>query len=64
MGGERFVQSGRGHYEKHFCKIIVLEEMTLIYSSGCSYVRRRETICAILVEDIMRNISVKLLLRR
>ena len=32
----------------------------LILSSSSPFVQRSETICAILVEGIMRNISVKL----
>ena len=32
----------------------------LIWSSGCPFIMQRGTICAILVEDIKRNNSVKL----
>ena len=42
---------------------VVQEEMSfksiLIYSSGSPSVQRRGTICAILVEGILRNNSVK-----
>ena len=34
----------------------------LIYNSGDSFVRQRRTICAILVDSIMRNILGKLFL--
>ena len=55
----------RGHYEKHFCEIILnldqwlkrkLFKIFLIYSSGSPLVQLSRTICAILVEVIMRNI--------
>ena len=59
---------GRGHHEEHFCKIILnLDQwfrrcclkMFLIWSSGTHFVHRSGTICAILVQGIKRNISVK-----
>ena len=63
---------GRGHDEEHFCEIILnLDQwirrrchlkIFLIYSSGSHFVQRSGTICAILVEGIMRKISVKLFL--
>ena len=57
----------RGPYKKHLCEIIfnlmVQEEMPLkiflIYSSGSHLVWRSKTSLAILVEVIMRNISVR-----
>ena len=45
-----FVQFGRGHYEEHFCEIIMIILVAL------KYYLRKETIWAILVEGIMRNI--------
>ena len=62
---------GRGYYEKQFCEIILnldqwfrrcLFNIFLIWSSGGplrAFVQPRGTICAILVESIMRNNSVK-----
>ena len=52
---------GRGYYEEHFCEIIFIQEIFIIYSSGGPYIWWSGTIHAILVESIMRNISVKLL---
>ena len=62
---------GRGHLEKQFCEIILnLDQwfrrkcclkVFLIWSSGSPVVQQSVTICAILVEGIMRNNnSVKL----
>ena len=61
---------GRKHHEEQFCEIILnLDQwfkrrcclkIFLIWSSGCPFVQRSGTICAILVEGIMRNNSVKL----
>ena len=61
---------GRRHHEEKFCEIILnLDKrfrrrcrlkILLIWSSGCPFVQRSETTCAILVEGIMRNNSVKL----
>ena len=61
---------GRGHYEEHFCEIILnLDQwfrrkfplkIFLIYSSGSPIVWQSRTICEILIEGIMRYISVKL----
>ena len=61
---------GRGYQEEQFCEIILnldqcfrrryVLKIFLIWSSGGPYVQRSETICAILVEGIMRNNSVKL----
>ena len=50
---------GRGYYEEQLCEII-LNLGFLILSSGSYFVQRSRTICAILVEGIMRNNSVKL----
>ena len=63
-----FCNFGRGHYEEHFCKIILnlIKEMTFndisIISSGNHFVQQNGTVCAIaiMVEGIIRNISVKL----
>ena len=61
---------GRRHCEEQFCEIIMnLDQwfkrrsrlkIFLIWSSGGPFVQRSGNICAILVEGIMRNISVKL----
>ena len=61
---------GRRNHEEQFCEIIsnlvqwfkrrCRLKIFLIWSSGCPFVQRSETICAILVEGIMRNNSVKL----
>ena len=61
---------GRGYYEELFCEIILnldqwfrgrcLLTIFLICSSGNPFVQRSGTICAILVEVIMRNNSAKL----
>ena len=61
---------GRGHYERHFCEIILNLDrwfrrkcrlkLFLIYSSGGPFIWQSGTIYAILEEIIMRNISVKL----
>ena len=60
---------GRGYYEEQYCEIILnsdqwfkrrsLLKIFLIWSSGSPFVQRSRTICAILVEGIMRNNSVK-----
>ena len=56
---------GRGYYEEQFCEIILtldqwfrrrcLLKIFLIWSSGGPFVKRRGTICAILVEGIKRH---------
>ena len=61
---------GRRHHEEQFCEIILnLDQwlkrrfglkLFLIWSSGGPFIQRSETICAMLVEGTMRNISVKL----
>ena len=60
---------GRRHHEEQFCEIILnLDQwferchlkIFLIWSFGSPFVQRSKTICAILVEGIMRNKSVKL----
>ena len=60
---------GKGPYEEHFCEIILnLDQwprrryylnIFVIESSGIHFVLQSETICAMLVESIMRKISVK-----
>ena len=60
---------GRGHYEEHFCEILLnLDQwfkskcrlkIFLIKSSGSPFDSWNGTVCAILVEGIMRYISVK-----
>ena len=70
-GPEPFVCNiGRSYHEEQFCEIILNMnkwfrrncrlKVFLIWSSGSSFVRRSVTICAILVEGIMRNNSLKL----
>ena len=58
---------GRGYHEEQFCETILnLDQwlrrcnwkIFLIWSSGGPFALRRGTICAILVEGIMRNNSV------
>ena len=61
---------GRGHYEEHFCEIILnLDQwlsrgcrlkIFLIYSSGGPSVQQSGTILANLVESVVSNISVNL----
>ena len=59
---------GRGHYEEYFCEIIfefgpVVQEMLfekILSTALAAIFLLIETICAILIEGIMRNISVKL----
>ena len=60
---------GRGYYEEQFCEIIsyldqwfrrCLIKVFLIWSSGGPFVQGSIAICAILVEGIKRNNSVKL----
>ena len=60
---------GRRYHEEQFCELFwicttVVQEMSftrfLIWSSGGPHVQRSETVCAILVEGIMWNNSVKL----
>ena len=61
---------GRRHNEEQFCEIILNLDLWyrrrcrlkifLIWSSGSPFIQPSWTICAILVEDIMRNNSVKL----
>ena len=63
----------RGHYEKYFCEIVLNLDLWfrrcrlnvfLIYSSGGFFVQWSRIICAILVESIIRNISVILYLNQ
>ena len=67
--GKHLCNFGIGHQEEHFCEIILyLDQLLrrcclktfLIYSSYGPKVQHIGTICAILVEGIMSNISVKL----
>ena len=61
---------GKGHYEAQFYEIILNLDQRFrrryflkifrIWSSGGPFVQRKGTICAILVEGIKRNSSVKL----
>ena len=61
---------GRGDHKEQFCEIILnlnqwlrrrhVFKRFLIWSSGDHFVMPSGTICAILVEGIMRNNSVKL----
>ena len=59
---------GRGYHEEQFCEIILnlnlrrrcILKIFLIWSSGDHFVQPSGTICAILVEGIIRNNSVKL----
>ena len=61
---------GKRCYEEQFCEIILNSDQWLrmkcsfkkflIWSSGSPFVLLSGTICSILVEDIMRNNSVKL----
>ena len=61
---------GRGYQEEQFCEIILnldkcfrrrcVLKIFLIWNSGNANVHGSRTICAILVEGIMRNNSVKL----
>ena len=57
---------GRRHNEEYFCKIILnlnQEEMLnidiSILSSGGHFVQWRIMVCAVLVEGIMRNVSLE-----
>ena len=66
---ETTCQFERVHNEEHFCETILrfdqwfkrrcLLNIFLIYSSGGKDVLKSRTICAFVVEGIMRNISVK-----
>ena len=61
---------GRMHHQEQFCKIILnlnqwfrrrcSLKIFLIWSSGSRFVQSSRTICAILVEGIMRNNSMNL----
>ena len=61
---------GRGCHVEQFCEIILnldqwfrrkcVLKIFLIWSSGDHFVQPNQTICAILVEGILRNNSVKL----
>ena len=60
---------GRGHYEEHFCEIILnLDQWFrkkcclkafVIYSSGGPFVQQNGTSCVVLDKGIMRYISMK-----
>ena len=67
--GNHLCNFGRRHHGEQFCEIILnLDQWFrrcylktfLICSSGSPFVQRRETICAILVEGIKINNSVKI----
>ena len=68
--GNHLCNFGIGYQEEQFCDIILnlgqwfkrrcRLKIFLIWSSGSSFVQRSGTICAILVEGLMRNNSVKL----
>ena len=62
---------GKGHYDKHFCEIIL--NLNQCFKRRClkdisclelcqPFVQQSRTVCAIFVEGIMRNTSVKLIL--
>ena len=62
---------GRGQHAEHFCEInlnefrsVAQEKMLFkdisIFSSGCHFVRQSRTVNAVLVEGIIRDISVHL----
>ena len=60
---------GKVHYEEQFCEIILnldqwfrrcLLKIFLIWSSGGPFAQRSGSICAIVVEGIKKNNSVKL----
>ena len=63
------INFGRRHCEEHFFEIILNLDQAfrrrghikifLIYSSDGLFVQCSQTICAIMVVDLMRNISVK-----
>ena len=56
---EWFVNFGRGHYEEHFCEIILNLDQWLDVLQLWWPVWQSRTICAILVVGIRRNNSVK-----
>ena len=68
--GGHLCNFGKGHYEEQFFEIILnlnqwlrrrcLLKIFHIWSSSVPFVQRSRTICAILVEGIKRNNSVKL----
>ena len=67
--GNHLCNFGSGYQEEQFCEIILnlnqwfrrcLLKIFLIWSSGGPLVQRSRTICAILVEGIIRNNSVNL----
>ena len=68
--GNHLCNFGRGYQEEQFSEIILnldhcfrrrcVLKIFLIWSSGIPYVQPSGTICAILVEGIIRNNSVKL----
>ena len=69
-GAKTFVKFGRRHYEEQFYEVILnldwclkrrcILKMFLIWGSGGRLVQWSRTICAILVEGIMRNNSLNL----
>ena len=50
---------GRRHHEEQSCEIILTLKVFLIWSSGSPFVQQSITVCAILVEGVIRNNSVK-----
>ena len=70
-GAEPFMHFDRRHHGEQFCEIIFnLDQwfkrrcclkIFLIWSSGGPVVQRNGTMCAILVEGIMRNKSLNLI---
>ena len=68
-GKNNLCNFGTRHYEKTFCEVILnltqwfrrrgCLKIFLIYSSGDHFVQGSIAICAILVENIRRNISEK-----
>ena len=71
MKWNHFCNFGIGYYEEKFCEMILnfdqwfrrcIFKIFLIWSSGDLFVQWSGTICAILVEGIKRNNSVKLFL--
>ena len=72
VGWNNLCNIGRRHHEEKPCEIILYFDqwfrrkgrlkVFFIWSSGCPFVQRSVTICAISVESIQRNNSVKLFL--
>ena len=60
---EPFMQFLRGHHGEHSCEVIWNLDQWMLFtrSLAAPFVQLTGTICAILVEGIMRNYSVRLL---